>query len=104
MPLALTREIKTLKGPGQIRVSFKPNLNQLPEVSPTPEAKQEAMINLEGVAVTKMVQEIMKEEDQGTEMTDLSHKAGLIPRLKVVSDVERQIMNHKTVISRRRLV
>ena len=105
MQQALTREIKTLKGPGQIRVSFKPNLNQLPEVSPTPEAKQEAMINLEGVAVTKMVQEIMKEEDQGTEMTDLNLTTELNRRAeirKVVSDVERQIMNRRTAISRRR--
>ena len=103
MQQARINEIKTLKEPDQIKVSSKLNL-KLPEVNHTPEAKREAMINLEGVAVTKMVQEIMKEEDQGTEMTDLSHKAGLIPRAKVVSDVERQIMSHKTVISRKRLV
>ena len=107
MPQVLTKETRTRREPGQIKVSFKPNLNQLQGVSLTQEAKQEAMINLEGVAVTKMVQEIMKEEDQGTEMTDLNPKAGLNLRAeirKVVSDVGKQTMSHKTVTSRKKPV
>ena len=102
MPLAPTKGIRILKGPGQIKVNS--NLSQLPEASHTQEVSQEAMITPEVVAVTKMVQEIMKEEDLGTEMTDLSHKAGLILRLKVASDAAKQTMSHRTVTSRKKPV
>jgi hypothetical protein len=85
MQQAPTREIKILKGPGQIKVN----------ISLTPEVRQEAMINPEVMEVTKMAQEIMKE-------AGLNPRTGLILRLKVASDVANLTTNHRTVTSKRR--
>ena len=100
MQQALTREIRTLKGPGQIKVSSKLNL-KLPEANPTPEVKQEAMNNQEVVVATNMDQGAKKEAVHKAE-TDLILKTGR--EALHVSDVENQTMNHKTVISKRRPV
>ena len=96
MQQALTREIKTLKGPGQIKVNLSLKLQ---EVSLTPEVRQEAMINPEVVVATNMDQGAKKEAVPKAG-TDLNLKTGQEPQH--VSDVESQTMNHKTVISRRR--
>ena len=98
MPLAPTKGIRILKGPGQIKVSSKLNL-KLPEANPTPEVKQEAMNNQEVVVATNMDQGAKKEAVPKAG-TDLNLKTDQEPQH--VSDVERQTMNHKTVISRRR--
>ena len=103
MPQALTRETRTLREPSQIKVNFKLYL-KLPEANHTPEVSQEAMITPEVVAAIKLVQEIMKEEDLGTEMTDPNLKTDLSPKSGVVSDVEKPITNRRTATSRRKLV
>ena len=96
MPLAPTKGIKILKGLGQIKVKL--NL-KLQEASPTPEVKQEAMNTQEAVVVTNMDQGAKKEAVPKAG-TDLNLRTDQEPQH--VSDVERQTMNHKTVISRRR--
>ena len=98
MQQALTREIKTLKGPGQIKVNLSLKLQ---EVSLTPEVRQEAMINPEVVVATNMDQGAKKEAVHKAE-TDLILKTGR--EALHVSDVEKQIMNLRTAISRKKLV
>ena len=100
MPQARINEIKTLKEPDQIKVSSKLNL-KLPEANPTPEVKQEAMNNQEVVVATNMDQGAKKEAVPKAG-TDLNLKTG--QEALHVSDVEKQIMNLRTAISRKKLV
>ena len=90
---------------GQTKASLKLKHNlTLPEANLSPEAKPEAVEVTKG---TVTVQESMKEEDLGTEMTGRNPKAGLNLRAeirKVVSDVGKQTMSHKTVTSRKKPV
>ena len=80
MQQALTREIKTLKGLGQIKVTVKDNpslslqeVKHTPEVKTTPEVSQEAV---EAIKATVMVQEIKKEDGPRAE-TGLNLKTDL---------------------------
>ena len=100
MPQVLTKETRTRREPGQIKVSSKLNL-KLPEANPTPEVKQEAMNNQEVVVATNMDQGAKKEAVPKAG-TDLNLKTGQEPQH--VSDVEKQIMNLRTAISRKKLV
>ena len=101
MQQALTREIRTLKGPDQIKDSS--NLSQLPEVNHTPGVKITPEANPEVVA-SMLIQEIMKGADHATGMTDPNLKTDLSPKSGVVSDVEKPITNRRTATSRRKLV
>ena len=105
MQQALTRETKTLNVLSQTKASPKLKHNIiLQEASLSPEANPEAVEVTKG---TVTVRESMKEANLAIGMTGLNPKAGLNLRAeirKVVSDVGKQTMSHKTVTSRKKPV
>ena len=100
---APTKETRTQREPSPIKANF--NLN-LPEANLIPEVRQGVMINPEVAATIKtvMVQEIKKEVDLATEMTDLSPRTDLNPKSRAATDVANQTMISKIATSRKRRV